>query len=217
MLETKNQNYIDLVKQFASNLDIKTIIELGSRDLLDGIALRQTFDAQVYSFDGNPVALDRMTKNLSLVQKDKINIIPFAINTYDGECNFYCVDDTPISDIGGSSLLEFDEHSQVRFPQTKIRVKCIKLDTFCHSFKIDRIDLIWSDLQGFDAKAINTLGVLLDTVKLIFCEVEYRTVYKGSVLFPEVVEMFSRHGLKLLWNDISRFNDSYGNCLFKKL
>ncbi len=219
---TKNQHYVDLIRKYAieNSIDIKTIFELGSRDLLDSISLRKAFHAKVHAFEANPVAQERMLTNiLDIPWYDRWNIyMSFgAINTYSGICDFYQVDDTSLSDIGGSSVLKFDDNSPVKFPQRKISVNCDRLDNYCIRNNIQNVDLIWSDLQGFDAIAISTLdNNLLSTVKIIFCEVEYSRVYDGSVLFPDVLNMFGYLGMKLVYKDISKFNPSYGNCMFAK-
>lgn len=219
---TKNQHYVDLIRKYTieNSLNIATIFELGSRDLLDSIALRKVFHAKVHAFEANPVAQERMLTNiLDIPWGDRWNIyMSFgAINTYNGMCDFYQVDDTPISDIGGSSVLRFDDNSPVKFPQRKISVKCDRLDNYCVQNNIGSVDLIWSDLQGFDAIAISTLGDnLLSTIKIIFCEVEYNRVYNGSTLFPDVLNMFSHLGMKLVYKDISKFDPSYGNCMFAR-
>lgn len=41
-------------RDYITASDIETIIELGSRDGKDAVLLRDSFDAQVFSFDGNP-------------------------------------------------------------------------------------------------------------------------------------------------------------------
>jgi len=54
--------------------DIETIIELGSRDGKDAVLLRDSFDAQVFSFEGHPAQVRHCESFLS--NQDEVQFVP---------------------------------------------------------------------------------------------------------------------------------------------
>lgn len=114
-----------------------------------------------------------------------------------------------------SSLLKptghLDAHSHIHF-NTKEKVELITLDTWVASDSIERIDVMWLDMQGFEFNALLGGQKLLEGVQAVFTEVSLKQMYEGSILYPELKEQFASWGFEvrkefLFWDDM-------GNVLF---
>jgi hypothetical protein len=69
-------SYLDSI--FTNNIqknEIKTIFEIGSRDLIDANRLQIFYGADVYAFECNPDCLIECEKNKNLFNNDKIHLI----------------------------------------------------------------------------------------------------------------------------------------------
>ena len=161
----------------------------------------------MYTFEANPVSYDVCLKNTE--GYNSINVINEAVNDYDGTCKFYPMDkDKTITtwedgNQGASSLYRANGAYDFveKYVQYEIEVPCTRLDTFCEKNDIDRIDIIWMDLQGAELKALQSLGPLLETVQIIHTELEMNPMYEGQCLFRDVNEFLSSNGFDLEYGD----------------
>ena len=101
-------NYLD--NHFTSKIDkdkIKIIFELGSRDLLDAISLKEYYNPEIiYSFECNPDCIIECKKNLKDI-KDII-LIEKAVSIEDKNIKFYPFDLNKYDNKGASSLLKIE-------------------------------------------------------------------------------------------------------------
>ena len=103
------------------------------------------------------------------------------------------------------------EHPNVSFNED-ISVNTITLDDWASDHHIDRIDLLWLDLQGSEPAVIEASPKILSTVKAIYTEVSIKEIYKGTLLYPKFRSQLESKGFRvereeLAWEDA-------GNVLF---
>ena len=67
----------------------KIIFDLGSRDLMESIFFSVNFDAQIHSFECNPDMVQLCEKRARYFPNITLN--PIAVSDFDGETNFYKV------------------------------------------------------------------------------------------------------------------------------
>mgnify|MGYP006087494723 CR=1 FL=1 len=203
---------------YISHKNVLTIFELGSRDLIDGIAMLNEYSNtnKLYSFECNPVCIEKCNKlydTLTDIVKDKVNIIPKAVSLENGKITFMPVDEKIMDNCGASSIYEIDFSNRTdndpdknrSSVQKEISVDAIRLDTFCNNNNITNIDLIAMDLQGYELNALKSLGLLLKNVKYIITEICIESTYKGGCNFKELYELLSQNGFKYI------VSDRYGN------
>ena len=103
-----------------------------------------------------------------------------------------------------SSLLEanpefasaFNEHLRVR---ERIRVPVTTLDRLLsHDSWAGPIDLLKIDVQGAELKVLNGGTASLARTRLVWVEVSFRPLYKGSATFPEVYNFMRQHDFSLI-------------------
>ena len=172
---------------------IHTIIECGSRDGLDTIALEEFFNPDViYSFECNPESIPVCLGNIE--GHEKIQFIGAAVTNVDAKIPFYPTDTTKDQNIVASSLFKH-LHG---FPQTETEVFGMRLDTFMQEYNIDHIDLLCMDIQGAEPLAIEGLGSRIKDVTYIITEVCDKKFYEGETPFHIFNKLLSELGFNLL-------------------
>lgn len=194
--------------QTFKNKEVEVIFDVGACHALESVELAKKYpNAKVYTFEANPVSYDVCLKNTE--GYNSINVINEAVNDYDGTCKFYPMDkDKTVTtwedgNQGASSLYRANGAYDFveKYVQYEIEVPCTRLDTFCEKNDIDKIDIIWMDLQGAELKALQSLGPLLETVQIIHTELEINPMYEGQCLFRDVNEFLTNSGFDLEYGD----------------
>ena len=197
-------------KKFKSRDDVEIIFDIGSCHALESVEFAKRFNnAQVFTFEANPVSYEVCLENIK--DYSSITVINEAVNDYDGLCKFYPMDkDRTITtwedgNQGASSLYKANgayDHIE-KYIQYEIEIPCTRLDTFCRKNNINKIDIIWMDLQGAELKALQSLGFLLETVKIIHTELEVNPMYEGQCVFNDVHKFLLDNQFDLDWGDVN--------------
>jgi FkbM family methyltransferase len=194
--------------QTFKNKEVEVIFDVGACHALESVELAKKYpNAKVYTFEANPVSYNVCLENTK--GYDSISVINEAVNDYDGTCKFYPMDkDKTVTtwedgNQGASSLYRANGAYDFieKYVQYEIEVPCTRLDTFCQKNSIDKIDIIWMDLQGAELKALQSLGSLLETVQIIHTELEMNPMYEGQCLFRDVNEFLTNNGFDLEYGD----------------
>lgn len=178
----------------------RVIFEVGSRDGLHAAEFAKNFPgARIYAFECNPETLPLCRRNTAAWPQ--IEIVPKAVHRTNGRCRFFPVDTrrskTPIAggNPGASSLFKWKgDYPGEDLVQNEIEVESTRLDTFCRAGGIAAIDLLWLDLQGAELMALESLGELIRSVKIIHTEAEFKPLYEGQALFPEIEKLLAAQG-----------------------
>lgn len=190
------------------NIDPKTILDIGSRDLDQSIEFRQRFkDAKILAFEPNP-----QQKNIcqEKAARHNIDFYSIAISKIDGIIEFNAVDPScKDPNIGASSILNFSDelvkqsikrHSEMPVQTNKIKVESRNLDNFLNEKGITNIDVIWMDVQGLELEILKSSPIIISNTRLIHLESEFRTIYKDQPLYPEIKEYLESIGFKEVYN-----------------
>ena len=194
--------------QTFKNKEVEVIFDVGACHALESVELSKKYpNAKVYTFEANPVSYNVCLENTE--GYDSITVINEAVNDYDGVCKFYPMDKEKTittwedGNQGASSLYRANGQYDFieKYVQYEIEVPYNVSDTFCERNGIDKIDIIWMDLQGAELKALQSLGSLLDTVQIIHTELEMNPMYEGQCLFSDVNEYLTNNGFDLEYGD----------------
>lgn len=208
------EQFIDKIRyKIGYFCDIKTILEIGSRDAIQAVEFADTFkSAKIYAFEANPESV----KNCFYTSRNYVNIevIPKAVTDRDGEVDFYPIDmfNSPIKNIGASSLYPISElyRSKENLLQKKITVPCCRLDTFCKEKGVSP-DLIWCDLEGGELPALQSLGIYLKNVKAIYVETTFQRLYVGNTMFDELNDFLVNNDFSLFYKPDELYR---GDCIY---
>ena len=202
-------SYFDFFTKIDGNR-IKTIFELGSRDLIDAIKLLDYFkNSKVYSFECNPDCLIECHKNIYQLDEDKkkrLFLIDKAVSINNSKVSFYPFDLQKYNNMGASSMLKIDFSRRHKNdpdynrenPQKEIIVDGIRLDNFIDENYIENIDLLCIDLQGYELNAIKSLGNYLHKVKYIITECSIMSTYNDGATFSELNDYLSNYNFKYI-------------------
>lgn len=198
---------------------IETIIECGSRDCLDTLALLEHYNPSlIWSFECNPESVSICKKNIEGVKN--IYLIEKAVYNKDGMITFHATDMERSVDknIGASSILKHKDNT-VGYFQKEIQVEAIRLDTFMDLHNIKKVDLLCMDLQGTELLAIQGLGKRLKDVHFIIAEVLFQSYYHNDYLYKEVKRKLSKNRfiLRAFTNNRSEKHRGFTNAIFQNL
>jgi FkbM family methyltransferase len=120
---------------------------------------------------------------------------------------------------GSSSLLAPEKHTEL-FPevsfQNQIEIETIKMDTWAEQNKINNIDFMWLDMQGYELKVLSQGLKTISKTKAIYMEVNLEELYKGCPLKNEVIETMKSYGFSV-YKEYFENNLPYGDILFVKI
>jgi len=192
---------------------IDTICDIGSWHLGQSIEFLDLLpDTKVYAFEANPKNYEECGNSYSRLQgyfKNNLKVYNTALNDTPGKINFYPV----ISENeGASSKYKFMQgHTEKYFNkswiQNEIEVDATTLDIWSKENNINKVDIIWIDVQGAELDVFKGARETLKNVKCIFTEVGLKPYYEGQSLkedidhfliqennFVEVKESFEYNG-----------------------
>lgn len=188
-----------MIEKFISTIDITNkneeyiIFDIGSRDCVQSIEFYKAFpNAKIYAFECNPNTLDICKKNIENYL-DRIRLIEGAVCDYNGHITFYPINQKKTittwkdGNPGASSIFKSNGKYPVEtYIQDTINTNCHRLDFVMEKNNIQKVDIIWMDLQGAELMALKGLGKYLQNVRYIHTEVSHKEMYSGQVMFNEL-------------------------------
>lgn len=171
-MKPQSDNYKWAFQYFPKS--IKNVVEVGSRDALDAIAISEHFNCDVVSFEPNPKAFELCVENVSLSGTSRIIVRKEALTDYNRELIFHPVDPTLYDNIGASSLFEIDFTNRMDIDpdknrtsiQSSIKVQGARWD----SLGMKDPDILFLDVEGAELLVLRGFGEHLTNVKGVVCE-----------------------------------------------
>jgi FkbM family methyltransferase len=197
-------SYLDSI--FTNNIlknEIKTIFEIGSRDLIDADKLQRFYNAPVYAFECNPDCLIECEKNKNLLNNDNIHLIRKAISNIKGTIDFFPFDLQKYNNMGSSSALLIDFTMREKHDpdynrnncQSCIKVETISIDDFCKDNTIIP-DMLCIDVQGYELNVLNSCINTLDKIKYIILETSIQSTYVNGATFSQISDFLKTKGFE---------------------
>lgn len=176
------------------------VFDLGSRDGEESLGFAAEFPtARIVAFECNPATLPACRR--AAEREPRIQVVEGAVHNTDGEISFFPIDPARTrttwrdGNPGASSLFRANgSYPHETYVQTEIRVSCHRLDTLIQDGKIPAPDVLWMDLQGAEALALEGLGAFLDGVQWIWVEVSFKAMYHGQCMFADVDALLAARG-----------------------
>jgi FkbM family methyltransferase len=192
------------------NKENPTIFEIGAADGQDTLDFIRTFgDLKLFSFEPEPSNIKLIKERINY---ENFNVFEGVVSDLDGEITFNRSRTDNPNDLrySGSIKLPKDhliEWNWIYFDE-QIKVKTIKLDTFCEKNNIDIIDFIWADVQGAeDLMIIGGKETFKNKVRFLYTEYANREFYETQPNLDKI--------LSLLGNDWEFVHDFGSDVLLK--
>jgi FkbM family methyltransferase len=173
-----------LASRFAGS-EPKVIFEIGAHIGTDTVHLAAILGATVHAFEPDP------RNDLPALPNVVFNRM--AVAAHDGEASF-----VPSSKRGpwdwtcSGSLRQPKVHltswPDVTFGES-IRVKTIRLDTYCLEHGIDLIEFIWADVQGAEVDLIEGGREALKRTRYLYTEHSNSELYEGQINLDGILSL----------------------------
>jgi len=195
------------LKPYFSKKDRLVIFEIGSCEGEDTIRLKRNYpNSTIYTFEALPKNVQIIKANLKRYGLPTDKVFSLALSEKKGSADFYVSsghpDELPKTknwDYGNksSSLLPPKEHKKVlkwiKFKE-KVKVQTERLDDFCKTQGVSKIDFIYLDVQGAELMVLKGAGNLIKKIGAIWMEVEAIELYEGQPLKNEVERFMKKSG-----------------------
>ncbi|MAG72846.1 hypothetical protein CL620_00900 [archaeon] len=199
-----------LCEAFTRHIDrdgVSTILELGSRNGMDALALADYYDANVYAFECRPDAISECEFNTR--DDPRISVIGKAVWNEDSQIEFYPVVNG--NDGASSCFIANSDYPYERYEQEFITVDAIRLDRWLANCGVE-VDMVCMDLQGAECAAMLGMGDYLSDVKYVISEVQKNPLYKDTPLMGDLESLLAGH--QLYFKEYVPVNDWFGDALF---
>ena len=186
------------------------VIDCGAHDGTDSIELAKILKGVIHCFEPVNGLFNKLQKNT--IKYNNIKCYQIALSNKNGSQDFYLSEGR--SD-ASSSLLEPLEHLKDH-PDTlfkKTTVNTITLDNWASMNNIQKVDLLWLDMQGFELNMLKSSKLIFKTVKVIHTEVSTKETYSGVAQYSEYKTFLESEGFQLELEAIPEGWDM-GNVLF---
>jgi FkbM family methyltransferase len=180
---------------------INTICDIGSCDLSQSLEISEIFpEAKIYAFEPCPRNYQNALERLNNSNKNNISLYETALGESIGTIKFYPMDDTnpgassKYKLMGKSTLEELWYGRWNHYQDREIEVKQNTLDNWRKENNVEKVDLIWIDVQGAELDVFKGGVETLKDVKAILTEAGLKAYYDGQSLKPEIDKFLSDNG-----------------------
>jgi len=203
----------------------RVIFDLGSRDLYESIWFSVNIEgSEVHSFECNPDMIPLCEKRSRYFPAIKFN--PVAVSDKNGEIEFHKVnqektrsqDNIPYyiqkdGNPGASSIFISKDKT---YYQDKVKVETVALKSYMESNSIEKIDILWMDIQGAEKMALLGLEERINDVAWIHIEMptEKNTEYEGAPTYSDIHNFLLDNGFLLMGKGV--MDSVYANARFRK-
>lgn len=187
------------------------ILEAGAHIGSDTVEMAKIWQkGTIHAFEPVPHLHQVLTKNVGTIPN--IHIYPLALSAETGEVDIHI--SSGQSNASSSILVpkkHLDVHPNVFFEE-KIRVKATTIDDWAHDYHIQKIDMLWLDLQGYELPVLKKSLSILSTVQVIYTEVNLIENYENNALYAELKNWLKTQGFSVKREELA-WKDG-GNVLF---
>ena len=190
-LEKKN---LEIIKKIFGN-NLKIVIDVGAHHGETIDFFNNNFSVeQIYSFEPNPEAVEILKKKISQNTK----VYEYALSNIEGNSNLkigFLSSMSTMNEINSNSLYSKLKkiiialfYRKLDIYKKTIIIKTIRLDQFLIKEKIEQIDILKIDTEGFELNVLKGIGDKVKKVKLILCEHHYDNSIIKNYNFSEINE-----------------------------
>lgn len=201
---------MEIQEWIVNNLrDDSTIIEAGAASGTDTLWFSQNFPSgRIFAFEPLTISFNKTIQRIA--NCDNVEVYNVALGPTASTEELY-VSSNRVS----SSLLKptghIQFHPRISF-ENKSTVRTINLDNFLENQRIEEVDLMWLDMQGYEPTVLLHSPETLEKTRYLYSEVSLKEMYANSVLYDEYKSWLKERGFEVLheflyWEDM-------GNVLF---
>ena len=177
------------------NNEIKVIVECGGHMGTDTIKLSKISPkCLIYTIEANENLFNKHLKNLPN-KFGNIKVFNHGLSNINGEKIFYL--EPPNMGDGGASSFQGQAcgaFSHLRNGEIPKKILCKTLKTFLDDNNINKIDLLWLDVEAHEFEILNThANKILPKIKYIFCEVSFIKNRENCKLYGDIKDHLEKY------------------------
>lgn len=195
-----NQNLLNVICEKLIGKNIKSILEIGSRDGDDSHYIKNFLsieDSNVHIVEPNYISFNKIKEKYP-----KYNVYDFAINSYDGYCSFNNIKDESV--IGVSSIKNRHDKFYDSVDSEVLEIKCIKGESLLKLIG-DSIDYCQIDVEGLGYEVLESFGSYIKNIKYILIESEHRVVWDEQKTYDDISILLNKTH-NLIYSDYKNGN-----------
>lgn len=175
--------------------DIQTIAYVGANDGHTALALNEAFPGRVFHlFEPVPGTFDILVKKTK--QHKDMHCYNIAAGSEEEYHQMFVDEYLP-----ASSLLPYQPLAIVEYPflgkQHSINVQICPLDKVFQQNKVDRVDMLVMDVQGYENEVLFGAKETLRACKIVVSELSLQPLYRESSTFDSVYQVLVHQGFRL--------------------
>ncbi len=182
-------------------LPITSVVEVGSRDGMDAIALGRALGCRVDAFEAAPEQFLVVEENIRASGLEGITAHELALLDKGGTVDFWTVDPDVYDNAGLGSVFEvnFDNRqgNDVDAGRASIQRKTTVAAARFDTLDLPAPDLLVMDVQGAETKVLRGFGPMLTECRYVICEAERVPSYQGGNPFSEVDKFLKSQGFRI--------------------
>jgi len=196
-----------------NNLKDPVIIEAGMCSGTDTKLFSEMFpNGKIYGFEPIPYLFEQSKERVDGL--DNVEVFQMALSDKTGKTSMNVA--KMDGDVCESSSLLAPKahlifHPQIKFEE-QIEVDTVNLDEFVKEKELERIDLMWLDLQGYEPLVLKSSLNALRMTKYLYTEINILEVYEDVVKWPDFYRFLAENGFQKIYDDINFPRDA-GNAL----
>ncbi|PSB03810.1 FkbM family methyltransferase [Merismopedia glauca] len=163
----------------------QTIFDIGANIGYYTIQFARVINGCVYSFEPMSYQFNTLTRNIALNQVNNITAIKSIVSDTNGVERIYF---SSMQNTGLSSVIEESPNYE--------DVSAVSIDYFCQEQKIDTIDLIKIDVEGYELSVLKGMQQMLSNkqVKSLFVEINALNLRKAGTSPQEICSYLQQFG-----------------------
>lgn len=168
-------NFIQKIEQYIPGYKPDIILDIGSRDLDQSFEFRKVYpDSTIIAFEPNPEQEEYIRSRKP--SDSRIIFLPIGLGSERKTMTLHI----PYGgNHGASSILEPIPSWAVDKGFYTKQVEIHRLDTILKARKIDKVNIVWMDVQGYELSVLDGFGDYLKTVDFMHLEAAEIPYYKG--------------------------------------
>ena len=149
-------------------------------------------DARIVAFEPNPDVFPELQRNLA--SSRQASAYPLAMGSEQGRIALN-ICGSPLN----TSVLRYAREDGTDRVVRSVEVEMETVDHFCAEQGIESIDLLKSDVQGYDLNVLKGARGMIEAgrVQAVFCEVNFHQLYEGQCSFEELYAYLKSRGFFL--------------------
>jgi len=202
--------------EFLIGKNFSTVVDVGSHHGEYILSIKKNFNIkEIYGFEPNPVAFKILKKNI--INHSGINIFNYGIADIEGEKILNQNIESSSSSI--NSLNKNSKYYKKKYflfnflnlkkVSNSVKIKAINLANFIEEKKIDKIDLLKIDTEGYEFKIIKGLEKNISKIKLIHLEHHFDDMIIKNYKFSDIHNYLKNNNFTKIFKIKMKFRKSF--------